>query len=65
MAEYKTVREQKISKNKIPKWWYAGFEKGFFHGCKGFLKCWFWTYANPIWTIRDKIYTRRFRKWKK
>ena len=26
--------------NKIPRWWYAGFEKNFFHGCKCFIKIW-------------------------
>jgi hypothetical protein len=42
-------------KHKKPIWWYAGFKKGFFHGCKVYIKTWFWTYANPIWSIRDKI----------
>lgn len=45
----------KRTKNKIPIWWYAGFKKGFFYGCKKFIKCWFWTYANPLWSIRDKL----------
>lgn len=40
-------------KNEIPKWWYAGFKKGFFHGCKCFIKIWWISYSNPLWTIRD------------
>lgn len=48
-----------MSKNKIPKWWYAGFEKNFFYGCIVLVQSWFNTYANPIWTIRDK-----FQNWK-
>jgi hypothetical protein len=47
-----------MRKNKIPKWWYTGFEKGFFQGCVKFMKCWFNSYSNPLWTIRDKM-----RKW--
>lgn len=68
MAEYKDMGERTMKKNKIPKWWYAGFEKGFFYGCALFIKSWFWTYVNPLWTIRDKInhlrYKRRFKRWK-
>lgn len=44
--------------NKIPRWWYAGFKKNFFYGCWGFIKMWWISYSNPLWTIRDKI-----RKW--
>lgn len=49
----------KRTKNKMPKWWYAGFETSFFCGCKIFIKSWFWSYANPLWSIRDKLK----RKW--
>lgn len=48
-----------MKRNKVPIWWYAGFKEGFFHGCKIFVKSWFWSYSNPIWTIRDKLK----RKW--
>lgn len=41
--------------NKIPKWWYAGFDKGCICGCVTFIKSWFNSYANPLWTIRDKL----------
>ena len=34
--------------NKIPKWWFKS-------GIKGFINAWFWSYANPIWNIRDKF----------
>ena len=44
-----------MKRNKIPKWWYADFEKGFFCGCKSFIRSWFWTYANPLWNMRDKL----------
>jgi hypothetical protein len=48
--------------SKIPRWWYAGFDKGFFHGCRVFIRSWFWTYANPLWNIRDKINKWRCRQ---
>lgn len=44
-----------MRKNKIPKWWYAGFKKGFVHGCIVFVRSWYISYANPMWTIRDKL----------
>lgn len=49
------IKEDKMKKNKIPKWWYAGFDKNFFYECYVFIKSWFWSYGNPIWSIRDKI----------
>lgn len=51
-----------MSKNKIPKWWYAGFKKGFFYGCYIFVRSWYITYANPMWTIRDKYWAWRRRR---
>lgn len=42
-------------KNKIPKWWYVGFEKGFVYGCMVFIKSWFNSYSNPLWAIQDKL----------
>ena len=44
-----------MQKNKIPKWWYAGFDKGFFYGCTLFVHSWFNSYSNPLWAIRDKL----------
>lgn len=41
--------------NKIPKWWYAGFKKGFIYGCKSFIKIWWVSASNPLWDIKYKI----------
>lgn len=60
MIVYITKRiVKKYKQNKIPIWWYAGFQKGFFHGCIGFVKCWFISYSNPLWTIRDTLKIKR------
>lgn len=45
-------------KNKIPKWWYAGFEKGLFYGCKVFIKSWWASSSNPYWDIKRKFERR-------
>ncbi len=42
-------------KNKIPKWWYSGFKKNFFCGCKTFIRCWYASEANPLWEIKRKL----------
>ena len=44
-----------MRKNKIPKWWYADFKRGFFSGCYHFIKSWFNSYSNPLWIVRDKL----------
>lgn len=41
-----------------PKWWYVGFEKGYFYGIKIFLKHWYWSGNNPLWDCKYYI-----RKW--
>ncbi len=42
-------------KNKIPKWWYTGFKKGFVYGCKHFLQLWWASAANPLWGIKYNV----------
>lgn len=42
-------------KNKIPKWWYSGFQKNFLYGIYHFIKVWYASSANPLYTIKNKI----------
>lgn len=50
-----------MRKNKIPKWWYAGFKKGFFHGCKCFVKIWWSSASNPLWDIQHWLKRRIYK----
>jgi hypothetical protein len=48
--------------DKIPAWWLKSVEdKPLLYKAWHIFKLWFWSYGNPIWSIRDTI-SRRLRR---